>query len=73
MNMLRILNIVAMMSHIFQSFIWIQAILNFYNRHPEESVFDLLLAFFLLNGTVWIVLLVNILFLKEKKEPECLK
>lgn len=68
MNILRILNIVAMMSHIFQSYVWIQAILNFYNKHPGESVFNLLLAFFLLNGTVWIVLLVNVLFLKEKKE-----
>jgi hypothetical protein len=68
MNMLRILNIVAMMSFIFNTYLWIQAILNFYYKHPGESVFNLLLAFFLMNGTVWIVLLVNVIFLKEKKE-----
>lgn len=70
MNMLRILNIVAMMSFIFNTCLWIQAILHFYYKHPGESVFDLFLAFFLMDGIVWIVLMVNIIFLKEKKEPE---
>ena len=67
MNLLRILNLLAMLGMIFNTYLWTLSLIHVYNEHPSQDVQTIFLAFFLLNILVWIVLIVNVVMAKEEK------
>ncbi len=68
MNLLRILNVSAILSMVFNTYLWMLSLVHVYTEHPSHDAFTITLAFILMNGWVWLVLIVNIVELKEKNK-----
>jgi hypothetical protein len=66
MNLLKLLNVSAIFSMIFNTYLWGFSLLHVYTEHPSHDAFTITLAFILMNGWVWLVLIVNIVELREK-------
>ena len=68
MNLLKLLNVSAMFSLAFTTYIWLLSLIHVVLEHPSQDAITITLAFFFDDIWIWIVLIVNLVKLKEPKK-----